>query len=347
MEKNRSVFVRAGAVALAALLVLATAYGSYLVSRAAYTPRGNARAASASTSARAMATIEVSTGRVLYSHNMHQQMPMASTTKIVTAAAVLDNVCESELDTLFVVDKRALGIEGTSIYLQEGEEMSLRDLLYAMMLRSGNDASVALAFRVSRSVNEFSVLMNEVAKKAGAKNSNFKNPHGLDQDGHLTTAYDLAMITAYAMRNPIFREIVATTDTKIPGREYKRTIQNKNKLLRLMETADGVKTGFTSKAGRCFVGSATDAGMTVVSVVLNCGPMFEETRALMELGLSEYTLTQLIEKDQMVGDFGIATESFSFPLKNGEEPKIARSGDHVVVTLGDKEIYKNTFIAIS
>ena len=237
-----------------------------------------------STSARGMCTID-GNGNVLYEKNSHAKLACASTTKILTAITVLDN-CD-DLDTPFEVHPKSLGIEGTSIYLQKGEKLTVRELLYGMMLRSGNDASMALALRVSDSKQAFAERMNETARKAGAMNSSFKNPHGLDEPDHYTTAYDLALITAYAMKNETFAQIVATKSIKISGTEYPRVINNKNRLLNGLKDCVGVKTGFTKKAGRCYVGAVKKNDQVVICVVLNCGPMFEESAELMESGMFE------------------------------------------------------------
>jgi D-alanyl-D-alanine carboxypeptidase (penicillin-binding protein 5/6) len=234
------------------------------------------------TTARGMCTLD-GTGRVLFAKNENKQLPMASTTKIVTALTVLENC--TDLDTPFEVDKRAIGIEGTSIYLKRGEKLTVRELLYGMMLRSGNDAATALALHISPTVDEFANLMNAAAIKSGANNSNFKNPHGLDEEGHYTTAKDLSLITARAMKNPTFCEIVATKEKRISGAEYPRVVRNKNRLLNGMANCVGVKTGFTKKAGRCYVGAIRENDTTIICTVLNCGPMFEEAAELMENGM--------------------------------------------------------------
>ncbi|MDR0384297.1 MAG: D-alanyl-D-alanine carboxypeptidase [Christensenellaceae bacterium] len=226
-------------------------------------------------SAAAMTTIDVETGRVIFSKNMHKKMGMASTTKIVTALTVLEN--SKDIDIKFVVDDRSIGIEGSSIYLKKGDEYSTRELLYGLMLRSGNDAAVALALSIADSVEEFCVLMNETARKYGAENSNFTNPHGLDDKGHYTTAYDLAILTAAALKNETFSDIVKTQSITVNGQVW----VNKNRLLREDESFIGVKTGFTKKCGRCFVGAKEVDGRKAVCVVLNCGPMFEETKVLL------------------------------------------------------------------
>ena len=232
------------------------------------------------TSAVGGCVIEAESGRVLFEKNKDKKVPMASTTKIMTAITAIEN-CEN-LDEKFEISPKAVGVEGTSLYLRKGDVYSTRDLLFALMLISGNDASVAIAEHVAGSTSEFVTLMNELAKKIGANNTHFANTHGLDADGHYTTAYDLAKITAYALNNDTFREIVSTKNTKITnGNGENRYLKNKNKLLFTLDGCIGVKTGFTNDAGRCLVSAVERNGMRLVCVVLNCGPMFEESATLL------------------------------------------------------------------
>jgi hypothetical protein len=161
-------------------------------------------------------------------------------------------------------------VEGSSIYLRQGEKLTIRQLLYGLMLRSGNDCAVALAVKIGGNVERFAEMMNELARKIGVEKTNFVNPHGLHDDNHYTTAFDLARISAYAMKNSVFREIVSTKNITISGVEGERVLVNKNKMLSTFAGGDGIKTGFTKRAGRCLVSSAIKNGMEVVSVVLNC-----------------------------------------------------------------------------
>lgn len=241
-------------------------------------------------SAESMVVLERDSGRVLNEKNADKRCPMASTTKIATAITVIDNI--SDLDRKIHVPAVAVGIEGSSIYLEKDEELTVRDLLYGLMLQSGNDCAVALAVTTAGSVEKFAELMNETAKKVGAENTHFVNPHGLHHDEHYTTARDLGKIAAYAMQNATFREIVGTKRYVMPwkGREYNRVVVNKNKILSTCDGGDGVKTGYTKKAGRCLVASATRDGMNVIAVVLNCGPMFEDCRVLLDNAFAEYSL---------------------------------------------------------
>lgn len=259
-------------------------------------------------SAECMIVLERDTERVLNEKNADKKRPMASTTKIATAITVIDNV--TDLDKIVRVPAAAVGVEGSSIYLEKDEELTVRDLLYGLMLQSGNDCAAALAITTAGSIENFAALMNETAAKVGADNTNFANPHGLHHDEHYTTARDLGKITAYAMKNPIFREIVGTKRYVMPwkDREYDRVIVNKNKILSTYEGGDGVKTGYTKKAGRCLVASATRDGMNVIAVVLNCGPMFEDCRQLLDGAFAEYSLKDVSKAVDLSSVSAIVTD---------------------------------------
>jgi len=277
----------------------------------------------ASTSAKSMVVIEKTTGRVLYSENANEKLPMASLTKIITAIYVIEH--SDNLDKTFTIPKEAINIEGTSIYLKEGETLTIKELLYGLMLRSGNDCAVALAIATSGSESKFVEDVNLFLKEKGYENTQIANPHGLHNDKHYTTAYDLARITAYALSNETFAEIVSTKDKEIPNRKLK----NKNKLLANFDYADGVKTGYTRKAGRCFVGSATKNDMQVVCVLLNCAPMFEECQELLEKSFDEFRMYKIVGKDDKLGEINVkdsdiknidiySMQDFYYPLKRNE-----------------------------
>lgn len=279
-----------------------------------------------STSAQSAVVMEQSTHRVLFAKNCNAHLPMASTTKIVTALTVINH---ASLDDVVEVDQRAVGIEGSSIYLRAGEHLTVRELLYGLMLRSGNDSAVALALHVAGSVDAFAEMMNQTARDAGCTDSHFVNPHGLHDDNHYTSAHDLGVLTCVAMANDDFREIVSTKSVRISneGMEYDRVLTNKNKLLFNYDCADGVKTGYTKKAGRCFVGSATRNGMQVVVVVLNCGPMFEETADMLDAAFANYRLETVIPQGKVCGTrqekgkqvYYICPERYGYPVTYGEK----------------------------
>ena len=217
--------------------------------------------------AKAACVMELNSRRILYEENGTVELPIASTTKIATAVAVLEN-CE-DLTQEIIIPPQAVGIEGSSAYLACGQSISIKDLLYGLMLRSGNDCAVALALHCSKSEDAFAVQMNKVARKAGALFTHFCNPHGLPNPKHYSTARDMSFITCYAMHNTVFREIVAT-------KYYENQAwKNKNKMLFEYDGAIGVKTGYTMEAGRCLVSAAERNEMVLVSTVLNSPAMYE------------------------------------------------------------------------
>ena len=280
------------------------------------------------TSAQAMCLMEVKSKRVLLEKDAQIKLPEASLTKIITAIVVIEN--NPDLDKVIKIKKDATKIEGSSIYLTAGEHLSIRELLYGLMLRSGNDAAVALAIETSGSVDEFIALANKFCQKIGANNTHLVTPHGLHDDDHYTTAYDLALISSYALDNPTFKEIVGTQQIKISNESKgdQRLLKNKNKLLKNLDLATGIKTGYTKKAGRCFAGSAEKDGMEVVCILLNCGPMFEECQNLIEYALNNYKMTNLVEPYQTreiplsnSNDLSVqitSREGFSYPLSQEE-----------------------------
>lgn len=239
------------------------------------------------TGARAAVLIERNTGMVLLRHNENEPLPMASTTKVMTALLALE---KGNLDDVVTVGRNAYGVPGTSIYLNLGEHITLHDLLYGLLLASGNDAAVAIAEHIGGSVEAFCAMMTERAAELGCENTVFVNPNGLPAEGHHTTAYDLALIAREAMKHETFREIVSTRRASIPweGRSYDRILNNKNRLLTDYEGATGIKTGYTRAAGRCLVFGARRDGLEVIGVVLNCGDWFNEAARLMDLGFERY-----------------------------------------------------------
>ncbi|HQO42268.1 MAG TPA: D-alanyl-D-alanine carboxypeptidase family protein [Bacillota bacterium] len=250
-------------------------------------------------SARAAVVMDVNSNRILYSKNMDEKMAMASTTKIMTTLVAIES---GRLDEKVTISKRASYMEGSSIYLREGEVHTVNDLLYAIMLRSGNDAATAVAEHIGGSAEGFAEMMNKKAREIGANNTRFANPHGLDAEGHYTTARDLALITSYALKNPLFSTIVSSKKKVMegpPSENWDRIMINKNKMLWQFDGGDGVKTGFTKKAGRCLVSSATREGMRLVCVVLNCGPMWDESSALLEYAFKNYVKKRIVDKDSI------------------------------------------------
>ena len=241
--------------------------------------------------------MDACTHKVLYAKNAHEKLPMASTTKIMTAILAIET---GKLDALVTVPKEAYGVEGSSMYLRLGEKISLRDLVYGLMLVSGNDAAVAIAINVGGSIAGFAALMNEKAKELGAHNTHFVTPNGLHDAEHYTTAYDLALIASYAMQNETFREIVGTTYYRTVTGEVTRTVKNKNKILWEYEGGNGVKTGYTMAAGKCLVFSAERNGVELVGVVLNCPDMFPAAKRLLDYGFETYKPEKLVAAGDVI-----------------------------------------------
>ena len=205
--------------------------------------------------------VDAATGRVLYEKNADERSLIASTTKIMTALVVCEQC--NVLDRMRI-PREAVGIEGSSMYLQEGEVLTLQELLYGLMLHSGNDAAVALAIYCGGTVEGFAEMMNDKARVLGMTQSHFENPNGLDSPGHYSTARDLAILASYAMKNPIFHKTVSTKTVTV-GNRY---LRNHNKLLWQVAGADGVKTGYTKAAGRILVSSATRDGRRLIALAI-------------------------------------------------------------------------------
>ncbi|MDY4593116.1 MAG: D-alanyl-D-alanine carboxypeptidase family protein [Eubacteriales bacterium] len=238
-------------------------------------------------SSSATIVVDQKSKKILSSSNAHVRLAMASTTKIMTAMVVLDNVVD--VDVQLAIPQEAVGVEGSSVYLKRNEIWSVRDLLYALMLRSGNDAAVALSIAVGGSVQGFVDMMNAKASELGLKDTHFTNPHGLHDDNHYTTAYDLAIITAEAMKNPLLKSIVSAKSYVVEGNytHDRYYLGNKNKMLLMMEGADGVKTGYTKNSGRCLVSSATRGDTQLICVVLNVHDMWNVSKNLLEKGFEQ------------------------------------------------------------
>ncbi len=290
-----------------------------------------AESAFAPISAEAAVLLDWNTGRVLFAKNPHLQKPMASTTKIMTAIVALE---KGKLSDEIITSANAAAVGGSSIWLEAGEKKTLEELLYGLMLRSGNDAATAIAEHIGCDVKSFAALMTQRAKEIGAGNTSFRNPHGLDHPEHYTTAYDLAIIAAHAMGIKEFQKIISTPDITIswPDHPWDRHLYNQNKLLEIYPGAEGIKTGWTTPAGRCFVGSAKREGRRIITVVLNAPQMWEDTTALLDHGFNDFTPYPLIKTDQFLKSIAvidgrddkveaIAGSSFYYPLKDEEEKK--------------------------
>lgn len=250
------------------------------------------------TSAESACLMIADTHEVIYEKNAYEQMPMASTTKIMTAVLALE---KSSPDDIVTVSANAEGQEGSSIYLAKGDKIRMEDLLYGLMLNSGNDAAVAVAEYISGDVKTFASEMTALAHKIGAKNTSFKNPNGLDEEGHYTTAYDLALITSYAMQNENFRKIVSTLEksSKINNGDIVY-FKNHNKLLTMYEGTIGVKTGYTKKCGRCLVSAAERSGVELIAVTLNAPDDWNDHMNMMDYGFSGCKNTEILNNDEVI-----------------------------------------------
>ena len=245
------------------------------------------------TSAHSAILIEAGGGDVIYESNADERLPMASTTKIMTALCAIES---RSLTDKVKVSPAAVGVEGSSVYLTAGEELTMEDLLYALMLQSANDAAAAIAIEVSGSIEAFAELMNARARSLGLENTHFANPHGLDNEDHYTSAHDLAAITAAALKNETFRTIVSTYKHTIPNSDGGvRVLVNHNRLLRTEDNVIGVKTGFTKRSGRCLVTAAERNGVTVIAVTLSDPDDWRDHAAMLEYGLESYVCCELAD----------------------------------------------------
>lgn len=281
-------------------------------------------------SARRAYVLDAVSGRELFSRNEDQRSLIASTTKIMTALIICEQC--NVLDRMRI-PKEAVGIEGSSMYLKEGEVLTLQELLYGLMLSSGNDAAVALAIYCGGTVEGFAELMNDKARILGLTGTHFENPNGLDSPGHYSTARDLAILAAYAMKNPIFYKTVSAKSVKVG----ERCLTNHNKLLWKLEGADGVKTGFTKAAGRILVSSATRQGRRIIGVTIDAPDDWNDHCQLLNEGFTRYQNRQIVQAGQCVGTLTVlggesgcvqvlAAENFSYALAQEESPVLVLPG---------------------
>lgn len=248
--------------------------------------------------------LDARTGSILFAVSPYERRPPASTTKILTAIVALE---KGRLSDIVTVSPSASWTEGSSIYLREGEKLTLEELLWGALLESGNDACVAIAEHLAGSEEAFSRLQNTKARAIGAWDTHFVNPHGLPDPNHWTTAYDLACIARYALRNRKFQEIVRAREKALEGPGGPRAFVSTNRLLWSYSGADGVKTGTTAEAGQCLVASATRGGRQLVAVVLHSDDRWSDATALLDFGYTESRLLRL----------GCAGETLSVPVKRG------------------------------
>lgn len=281
-------------------------------------------------SARKAILLDGTTGRVLYEKNADSRSLIASTTKIMTALVVCEQC--NVLDRMRI-PKEAVGIEGSSIYLQEGEVLTIQELLYGMMLHSGNDAATALAIYCGGTVEGFAEMMNDKARELGLAGTHFVNPHGLDAPDHYSCARDLAVLAAYALKNPVFATTVGAKSVKAGQRH----LTNHNKLLWRVDGANGVKTGYTKAAGRILVSGAKRQDRQLVCVTIDAPDDWNDHAQLLEQGFSQYCVRTIIQSGQVLGTVDviggteekvqlIAAEDFVFPLAVGEAVEVELPG---------------------
>ncbi|PGM58884.1 D-alanyl-D-alanine carboxypeptidase [Bacillus sp. AFS053548] len=282
-------------------------------------------------SARNAVLMDQKTGRILYGKAMHDSERIASITKIMTAILAVES---GKMQNTITISSRAVQTEGSSIYLKPGQKIKLEDLVYGLMLRSGNDAANAIAEAVGGSIESFVYMMNEKAKEIGMSNTYFSNPSGLDQQGkeHYSSAYDMALLTRYAMENPKYAKIAGTKVHRAPNtaESWDYVWKNKNKLLTFMyKYSTGGKTGFTKKARRTLVSTASKNGMDLIVVTLNDGQDWQDHMSLFEYGFSNYPLTKVLSKggikevtNKKYKGHVYMKNDFSYPLDKKERDQV-------------------------
>ena len=281
--------------------------------------------ASLGVSAQSAVLMCVNSGEVLYSKNENKHLPMASTTKIMTSLIALEAAMP---DREIVVDKNMISVEGTSMGLVEGDSVSLAELVYGMMLQSGNDAANTVAYVLGGSPEGFAEMMNSRAKEIGMSNTNFVTPSGLDDENHYSTAYDMALLAAECINNPEFRSICSQKSAKVTygNPPYLRTLTNHNKLLWKYSDSIGIKTGFTKKSGRCLVSAAVRNGIILVAVTLNAGDDWNDHITMFEYGFSKC----------QSAEFGCDFSGISLKIVGGDKAFVPLKLSRNCVYLSDK-----------
>lgn len=244
--------------------------------------------------ARNAIAIDRETKKVLYEQKGYEIVKMASTTKILTALVAIER---GNLDQKLTVSKNAASIRGSKVGYRAGEEITIRELLYGLMYKSGNDAAITLAEGIGGSIDGFSSIMNHYATSLGCLDSHFKVPHGLDTDDHYSSAYDLAILTAKGMEYEIFREVVGTKSISKSTHGFTRDYNNINKILWQIPGANGVKTGYTGQAGKCLVSSINHNGKDIIIVVLNCPDRWKQTERIYRHVIDSVAFNRINEKE--------------------------------------------------
>lgn len=311
------------------------------------------------TNARCAILMDTDSNRILYAKNIHEVRSVASISKIMTAILAIES---GKLDDAVLIGDEILDAYGSAIYIKQGEEMTLRDLVYGLMLRSGNDAALVIANYVGGDVNSFVDMMNQKARQIGMKNTTFNNPSGLDEDkGNMSTAYDMAILTSYAMQNEDYKKIVKTKHHTVTTNKNVYSWTNKNKLLNTYKYTTGGKTGYTEIARRTLVSTASKDGLNLVVVTLNDGNDFLDHKSLHEYGFENYTnyyilregIINIYDETYYKNEELYLKDNFSYPLLETEKNSIKlkfeleqknnfsdeESIGKVKVFIGDKEIY--------
>lgn len=278
-----------------------------------------------SISGRSAILIDNESGRILYEKDIDTKRLIASTTKIMTFIVALEN---GNLDDIVTVGDEVLTMYGTNIYIEVGEKMSLKDLLYGLMLRSGNDASVVIAKHIGGTIEEFVKMMNAKASELGMKNTVYNNPHGLDEETkNYSTAYDLALLSKYASQNPTYLEITSTKKYATSNDTKSYLWYNRNKLISYKKMTSG-KTGYTPDAGKTIVSTASNGNLNLTAVSLNDGNIYTTSENLYEYGFSNYKQYLILDKNNFKIDSNFYKEkiyiksSFSYPLTEIEKENI-------------------------
>ena len=310
------------------------------------------------TSATSAILMDQDSNRILYAKDIHNVRSVASISKIMTAIVAIEN---GKLEKKITIGDEIDKAYGSGIYIKKGEKLTLENLLYGLMLRSGNDAALAIAHNVGGSVSKFVEMMNEMANKIGMKNTTFNNPSGLDEeDGNFSTAYDMALLTSYAMKNDVFKKIVGTKKYTLKTNKNTYVWHNKNKLLNMYQYATGGKTGFTKKARRTLVTTASKNNLNLVAVTLNDGNDFNDHQNLFEYGFDTYERSLILKKGYLEiegenyyeGKKLYIKKNVYYPLTKDEKSSISidyqlikkrvySNGSKVgkaIISLGDKKV---------
>lgn len=311
--------------------IISLALSVFMIFNIVFIYKAEAKTKTLYVDARSAIAIDSKSKAILYEKNSDMLIPIASTTKIMTSLVALKY---GDLDRKIEISEKASNIRGSEVGYKKGEFITLRELLYGLMLRSGNDAAIAIAEGLSGSVDEFLELMNEYALQIGAFNTHFESPHGLDSQYHYSTAYDLALITSKAKENELFNKIVSAKDVDANEYGFTRNYHNINKILYQISNANGVKTGYTGGAGKCLVSSIHEEKDDIIIVVLNCTKRWNETKKIYDYIKDNYQFKQVIAKGEVIDS-----------IVYGKDKKIDLiSSEDVVIPVGKEETLETKIV---